>query len=77
MEVTALSINEITKINAILVAWLIAESALTRTESRGGHFRSDYPREDDSLWLKNSVILACTDVKNRVKGRRLYEHIEA
>ena len=57
MEVTALSINEITKINAILVAWLIAESALTRTESRGGHFRSDYPREDDSLWLKISLSL--------------------
>jgi L-aspartate oxidase len=77
MEVTALSINEITKINATIVAWLIAESALTRTESRGGHFRSDYPGEDDSKWLENSVILACTDVKNRVNGRRLYEYIEA
>lgn len=77
MEVPALSIKEITKINAIIVAWLIAESALTRTESRGGHFRSDYPSEDDSQWLENSVILARTDVKNRVKGRRLYEYIEA
>ncbi|MDM5221803.1 L-aspartate oxidase [Peribacillus sp. NJ11] len=77
MEVTALSIKEITKINAIIVAWLIAESALTRTESRGGHFRSDYPSEDDSQWLENSVILARTDVKNRVKGRRLDEYIEA
>ncbi|MDF9760346.1 L-aspartate oxidase [Peribacillus simplex] len=77
MEVTGLSIKEITNINATIVAWLIAESALTRTESRGGHFRSDYPSEDDSQWLENSVILACTDVKNRVKGRRLYEYIEA
>jgi L-aspartate oxidase len=77
VEVTALSIQEITKINALIVAWLIAESALTRTESRGGHFRSDYPSEDDTQWLDNSVILACTDVKNRVKGRQLYEYIEA
>jgi L-aspartate oxidase len=59
------------------VAWLIAESALTSTESRGGHFRSDYPSEDDTQWLDYSVILACTDVKNRVKGRQLYEYIEA
>lgn len=77
LEVTEFSIEEITRINAMIVAWLIAESALARTESRGGHFRSDYPSEDDAQWLENSVILACTDVKNRVKGRRLYEYIEA
>lgn len=77
LEVTGRSLAEITKANAIIVAWLIAESALTRTESRGGHYRSDYPSEDDSLWLGKSVILACQDVKNRVKGRRQYEHIEA
>ncbi|MGE7877272.1 L-aspartate oxidase [Peribacillus muralis] len=76
-DVTGRSLTEITKANAMIVAWLIAESALTRTESRGGHFRSDYPSEDDTSWLENSVILACQDVKNRVKGRRQYEHIEA
>lgn len=32
-----------------LLASLIAESALTRTESRGAHFRADYPNEDPSL----------------------------
>ncbi len=30
--------------NRHLVAWLIARAALLRTESRGGHFRSDYPQ---------------------------------
>jgi succinate dehydrogenase/fumarate reductase flavoprotein subunit len=28
---------------------LIAESALAREESRGGHFRSDFPLEDDAF----------------------------
>ncbi len=32
-----------------LLVRLVAESALTRTESRGGHFRADYPCEDESL----------------------------
>jgi aspartate oxidase len=28
---------------------LIARSALTREESRGGHFRSDFPTEDEAF----------------------------
>jgi L-aspartate oxidase len=28
---------------------LIAESALVREESRGGHFRTDFPAEDDAF----------------------------
>ena len=27
----------------------------TRTESRGAHFREDYPRRDDSQWLKRTL----------------------
>ena len=36
-----------------LVAQMIAVSALSRTESRGGHFRSDYP-ESCEAWKKRS-----------------------
>jgi len=32
-----------------LLPRLVAESALARRESRGGHFRSDYPTEDEAF----------------------------
>ncbi len=34
----------------------IARSALARTESRGGHYRSDFPCKDDTNFRKHSVI---------------------
>lgn len=39
-----------------LVARLLAESALARTESRGGHFRVDFPHEDTELAGRHTVI---------------------
>jgi fumarate reductase flavoprotein subunit len=37
------------------VALCIAFGALNRTESRGAHFREDYPRRDDAHWLKRTL----------------------
>ena len=37
--------------NKLFVTGLIMEAALLRTESRGAHFRSDYPTTDDRDWL--------------------------
>lgn len=34
----------------------ICLTALKRTESRGAHYRSDYPLQDDKKWLKNIVL---------------------
>ena len=34
----------------ITVASLIARAALRREESRGGHFRLDFPARDDDRW---------------------------
>lgn len=40
---------------AALVAVAIAESAALREESRGDHFRTDYPHRDDRRWFGNLV----------------------
>jgi L-aspartate oxidase len=37
----------------VTVGLLIARAALRRQESRGGHFRSDFPRRDDIHWKRH------------------------
>jgi fumarate reductase (CoM/CoB) subunit A len=42
--------------NMVLVAEMVTRSALMRRESRGGHYRLDYPYRDDRDWLVNLFI---------------------
>ncbi|MCA1591183.1 MAG: L-aspartate oxidase [Acidobacteria bacterium] len=42
--------------NLVTVATLIARSALWREESRGGHYRVDFPTRDDERWRVHSII---------------------
>jgi L-aspartate oxidase len=42
--------------NFLTVATLIARAALWRTESRGAHYRTDFPRKDDEHWRGHSII---------------------
>jgi succinate dehydrogenase/fumarate reductase flavoprotein subunit len=42
--------------NMRCAARLVCRAAIERTESRGSHFRSDYPLEDNRRWLKNIVL---------------------
>jgi fumarate reductase (CoM/CoB) subunit A len=41
--------------NMLLVSETVCQAALLRTESRGSHYRTDFPEEDNAHWLKNIV----------------------
>ncbi len=61
--------------NMRLVAEMVCRAALERTESRGSHFRQDFPEEDNDHWRNNIEIrkqptgmeLAVTPVPHRGK----------
>jgi len=46
-------------INMLTVARVIIQAALWRTESRGGHFRTDYPQRDDLRWIRHISFVNC------------------
>ena len=48
--VTAYRVQKMLKL-----ALCVAYGAVTRTESRGAHFRADFPRRNDAEWLKRTL----------------------
>jgi succinate dehydrogenase/fumarate reductase flavoprotein subunit len=42
--------------NMLTASTLIARSALTREDSRGAHYREDFPDLDNGNWLKNIYV---------------------
>ncbi len=53
-QISKASLNPASR-NFLTVATLIARAALWRTESRGGHFRLDYPKRDDVSWQVHTI----------------------
>ncbi|MDR1616394.1 MAG: L-aspartate oxidase [Syntrophomonadaceae bacterium] len=46
-------------VNMLTVAGVIIQAALWRQESRGGHYRQDYPQRDDIRWTKHMSFVNC------------------
>ncbi len=49
-------VSTIETVNMLNVALMITQSALARTESRGAHYRADFPTPDDATWQHRILI---------------------
>ena len=54
--------------NLVTVAEMVAKAALMREESRGAHYRRDFPKTDNQNWFVNIVI-------RQERGRMMFERV--
>ncbi len=62
--------------NMCLSARAVVEAALMRTESRGAHYRTDYPEADDARWRVNIFVKKNENsllARSRPVGRHTWE----
>ena len=62
--------------NLMIVGQMILTSACNRFESRGAHFREDYPQRDDAIFLKHTMAYyspAGIDIQYRPVAITLFE----
>ena len=52
----AADVATVETVNMLNVALMITQSALARTESRGAHYRADFPSQDDTEWQRRILI---------------------
>ncbi|NJM97555.1 MAG: L-aspartate oxidase [Phormidesmis sp. RL_2_1] len=62
--------------NLLTIAALILKSAAFRTESRGGHYRSDYPTAQPQ-WLSHTVITGAAIQAVALPTQDLHQHRES
>jgi len=53
--------------NMLELAEVIAACALERRETRGSHFREDFPQRDDKAWLRHVLAFSGTDGRPRLE----------
>jgi L-aspartate oxidase len=61
-------VESIERINMLTTGWLITTSALERTESRGGHFRKDYPHKS-KRWYKKRIERRKLDEPSQIERK--------
>ncbi|WLR44071.1 L-aspartate oxidase [Bacillus carboniphilus] len=66
INVNEFTIEELEIRNMLIVSYLITKSALQRKESRGGHFRLDFPSKDNVNWGKVKVVHSNETIKSKV-----------
>ncbi|MFN0110221.1 MAG: L-aspartate oxidase [Blastocatellia bacterium] len=66
-RMTEVQLNPRTR-NFVMLARLMAEAALWREESRGGHFREDFPARDDQRRQKHSAQQAGQTIRSIEAG---------
>ncbi|WP_202410144.1 L-aspartate oxidase [Halobacillus litoralis] len=54
-DLSMLTFEQMTRLFMLQTSWLITRSALDREESRGGHYRSDFP-EEQLDWQNKQII---------------------
>ncbi|ABO67876.1 L-aspartate oxidase [Geobacillus thermodenitrificans] len=67
-DLECLSAEEIETGYMLLTGWLVASSALRRTESRGGHYRSDFPY-DHPHWKGRRLVRTKEEWEHAPVGR--------
>jgi succinate dehydrogenase/fumarate reductase flavoprotein subunit len=55
--------------NQLTVARAIVAAALVREESRGAHYRADFPEQDDERWLRSIVVRQGADGQPELEPR--------
>lgn len=54
-QIQPVQVDEFEYLNLLTCAILITKASLLREESRGGHYRIDFPKRDDVIWRKHIV----------------------
>jgi succinate dehydrogenase / fumarate reductase flavoprotein subunit len=61
--------------NMLVLARVIAEGARNRDESRGAHYKPDFPKRDDAEWMRTTIALH--EAKGSVKFVRELDYTSA